>query len=133
MTEMTSNRPYLIRAIYDWIADNDLTPHLLVDAKQEGVQVPTQFIQDDRIVLNIGPVAVRGLVLGDEEILFSARFGGSSMIVRVPPRSVLGIYAKENGRGMLFPEEPDNQGDPPSTTTDVAKLGPKKPVLKIVK
>ena len=130
---MTSTRPYLIRAIYEWIADNGMTPHLVVDTTQPGVRVPQGHVRDGQITLNINQSAVHALRLGNEEIEFSARFGGSSMMVRVPPRSVLGIYAKENGRGMLFPEEPDNQGDPPSTTTDVAKLGPKKPVLKIVK
>ena len=105
MSGMSSNRPYLIRALYDWIVDNDMTPHLLVDAEGNGVVVPQQFVQDGRIVLNISPGAVQDLEIGNQEILLSARFGGMAMDVRVPPRAVLGIYAKENGRGMLFPEE----------------------------
>ena len=132
MTDMTTNRPYLIRAIYEWIVDNNLTPHLLVDAEQEGVEVPDQFIQDGRIVLNIAPGAVRGLELGNEEIYFNARFGGNATGVIVPPHAVLGIYAKENGRGMLFPEEPEGASGPPKEP-EPPKPGGKKPSLKVVK
>ncbi len=130
---MTSNRPYLIRALYDWLVDNGLTPHLLVEVRADDVVVPTQFVEDGKIVLNIGPTAVRQLELGNESICFEARFGGAPMQVAFPPTAVLGIYARENGRGMLFPEEqseasaatPDDEPDPPSP--------PDRPSLKVVK
>ena len=102
---MTSNRPYLIRALYEWIADNDLTPHLLVDAEKPGVMVPRGYVADGRIVLNVAASAVQNLVLGNDAILFSARFNGQSFPVELPAVAVLGIYARENGQGMLFPEE----------------------------
>jgi stringent starvation protein B len=131
MTGMSSNRPYLIRALYEWIVDNDLTPHLLVDAEAEHVVVPEQFVQEGRIVLNISPDAVRALDMGNDGIFFSARFGGISMDVSVPPTAVLGIYAKENGRGMLFPED-DQEASPPDEPIPPTPGG-KKPTLKIVK
>lgn len=132
MSDMTSNRPYLIRAIYEWILDNEMTPHLLVDAKVAGVEVPPQFVQDGRIVLNIDPNAVRGLEMGDDRIQFNARFGGLAVNVVVVPHAVLGIYAKENGRGMLFPEDPQGQDGPPKEPVST-KPGPRKPSLKVVK
>ena len=76
--QMTSSRPYLIRAIYQWISDNGMTPHLLVDVSVDGVQVPAEHVQNGKIILNIAPMAISGLVLGDEEITFSARFSGKS-------------------------------------------------------
>lgn len=108
---MTSNRPYLIRALYEWIADNDLTPHLLVDATQPGVVVPRDYVADGRIVLNVAAGAVHGLVLGNDAVHFSARFGGKPFPVELPVSAVLGIYARENGHGMLFADEADAQGD----------------------
>lgn len=102
---MTSNRPYLIRALYEWLLDNQLTPHLLVDAEHEGVTVPLDFVEGGQIVMNLNPSAVRSLDLGNELISFNARFGGVPQDVMVPPMAVLGIYARENGVGMLFPEE----------------------------
>ncbi len=130
---MTSNRPYLIRALYDWLVDNGLTPHLLVEVRADDVIVPTQFVEDGKIVLNVGPTAVRHLELTNESIRFEARFGGSPMQVAFPPAAVLGIYARENGRGMLFPEEPaeasgtapDDEPEPPGP--------PDRPSLKVVK
>ena len=114
MTVMTPNRPYLIRAMYDWICDNGLTPHLAVDAHYPGTQVPQEFVQDGQIVLNLAPRAVQGLVAGNEEIIFSARFGGVPRNLLVPVGAVLAIYARENGQGMAFsaddipPPEPDD-------------------------
>lgn len=102
---MISSRPYLIRAIYDWIVDNNLTPYLLVNAEAANVTVPEQYIQDGRIILNISTQAVRGLELTNDWVMFSARFGGVSMEVSVPPMAVLAVYAKENGRGMVFSDE----------------------------
>jgi stringent starvation protein B len=102
---MTSNRPYLIRAVYEWINDNGMTPYLLVDAAHPGVMAPTQAIKDGRIVLNIAARAVTQLSLGDHEIHFLARFGGVSQSVRVPLSAVLAVYAQESGQGMALPEE----------------------------
>ena len=103
---MTSHRPYLLRALYEWISDNGMTPHLLVDATRPGVQVPPHAVQDGRVVLNIADRAVAGLEMDNEQISFSARFGGVSQGVRVPVGAVLAIYARENGQGMALPDDP---------------------------
>lgn len=106
--KMTSTRPYLLRALHEWILDNDLTPYVQVDATMENVEVPQQFVQDGRIVLNLSPASVRNLDLGNEWISFNARFSGSAMQVFLPIQSVLAIYSKENGQGMFFqPEAPE--------------------------
>lgn len=132
---MVSSRPYLIRALFEWLLDCGLTPHILVDVLDDGVIVPTQHVKDDRIVLNINPGAVRDLQLGNELITFNARFGGVPMAVRFPPTAVLGIYAQEDGRGMLFPDDdqddgaessPDNEPEPPTPPRE-------RPCLKVVK
>ena len=102
---MTSNRPYLIRAMYEWINDNGMTPYLLVDAAHDGVMVPAQAVKDGRVVLNIAARAVSQLSLGDQEIQFLARFGGVSQSVRVPVSAVQAVYAQESGQGMALPEE----------------------------
>ena len=122
--EMTSSRPYLLRAVYEWIADNDLTPQIVVDAKREQVRVPTAYIRDGKIVLNISPSAVRGLSLGNERVEFSARFGGTPFDVLVPVDAVLAIMARENGTGMSFPEPGGER--PPAEPK-------KRPSLKVVK
>jgi len=135
---MTSTtRPYLIRAINEWAIENDLTPHLLVNALDEGVVVPTQFVNDGQIVLNISPSAVQGIELGNEWVMFSARFSGKSMNIEVPVASVLAIYARENGQGIFFPEEdgptePEGSDDVPSAEKP-ADRKPGKPRLKVVK
>lgn len=102
---MTSNRPYLLRALYDWICDNRLTPYVLVDARGADLCVPRDFVKDNRIVLNIAPAAVRELELGNDRVCFKGRFSGRSLPVHFPVAAVLAIYARENGRGMIFPEE----------------------------
>lgn len=102
---MTSNKPYLIRAIYEWIVDNNLTPHILVNAEYDNVQVPSEHVNGGRIVLNISPQACRGLHLDNDRIVFTARFSGVTSQIFVVPAAVLAIYAKENGRGMEFGEE----------------------------
>ncbi len=126
---MTSNRPYLIRAIYEWLLDNECTPHLLIDANAEGVEVPQKFAQDGKIVLNVGPTAVEALSINNEEVTFMARFSGVSQLVALPVHAVLAIYAKENGRGMLF-EEGENGPDEPGPK---GKPDVKPPSLKVVK
>ena len=125
---MNTSRPYLVRAIHEWILDNNMTPHLLVDMEGAGVDVPAQQGQNGKIVLNISPQAVEGLMLGNDAIGFRARFGGIATDVYVPIDSVLAIYAKENGRGMVFN---DDDGDP---EPDGAGSRPgKRPELKLVK
>lgn len=102
---MTSHRPYLLRALYEWIADNGMTPHILVDARQPGVRVPAHAVKDGRIVLNIADRAVGRLEMDNDSVRFSARFGGVSQTVMVPVGAVLAIYARETGQGMALPEE----------------------------
>lgn len=113
---MYPQKPYLLRAFYDWIVDSHCTPYLLVDATLEGVIVPTEFIEDGEIVLNISPAAVKHLNIGNKSIDFEARFSGSPMHVIAPTKSILAIYANENGRGMVFnldDEEDDEEDDMP--------------------
>ena len=107
---MTSHRPYLLRALYEWIADNGLTPHLLVDATRPGVRVPTHAVKDGRIVLNIAERAVAHLQMDNDDVRFSARFGGVSHAVIVPIDAVLAVYARENGQGMELPPDIAAQG-----------------------
>lgn len=104
---MTSKRPYLLRALYAWIADNGMTPHLVVDAMRPGVQVPPFAVNDGRVVLNVAERAVVGLELGNDAITFTARFGGVSHPVRVPVSAVLLIYARETGHAMALPDDAD--------------------------
>lgn len=128
---MTSSRPYLLRALYDWIVDNGMTPHLLVDAEYQGCEVPRQFVADGRIVFNVNPAAVNGLTLGNDYVLFDARFGGSPMSVTIPLPAVLAIYARENGRGMVFNEE--EPGDEPPPEPEAPDTKPARPSLRVVK
>ena len=126
---MNSNRPYLLRALYEWINDNEMTAHLLVDATREGVQVPRSAVKEGRVVLNIAPRAVAHLDLNNREVRFNARFGGVSQLVIVPMAAVLAIYALETGQGMMLPddgmmmheENPDDMPDPPDSNGDGAK------------
>jgi len=129
---MTPSRPYLLRALYEWIDDNAMTPYILVDAGVAGTEVPQQFVQDGKIVLNIAPRAVQHLALGNESVSFQARFSGNPMQVSVPLQAVLAIYARENGRGMVFTEE-DGQGDEPPPAGPPEPTPPKRPSLKVVK
>lgn len=126
---MTSSRPYIIRALYDWIVENDCTPYLLVDSRWPGVHLPEQLAQDDQVVLNASPMAVRELELGNDSISFLTRFGGVSHHVYVPVAGVMAIYARENGQGMVFemdvyPEE----GAAPDDADAAASVAPKSPV-----
>lgn len=141
---MTSSRPYLLRALWEWVTDNGFTPHLLVDATIEGVIVPEAFVEQGKITLNVGPSAVQALNIGDEAVAFSARFAGNPMDVFVPMQAVLAVYARENGQGMMFGSEPgpgpedDGPGTPPDGDggSDDDNSGPKKrkgPALKVVK
>ncbi|WP_349927551.1 ClpXP protease specificity-enhancing factor [Acinetobacter sp. A1-4-2] len=135
---LTPTRPYLARAIYEWICDNNLTPYLLVDATQPNTMVPEQFIQDGQIVLNIVPHAVHKLHMSNYAITFSARFGGVSRDIYVPLNAVLGIYARENGQGLFFdPNEYEGiqitEDTLKSTTTsEETKQPKKKPSLRLL-
>ena len=106
MKEMTSNQPYLLRAFYDWIVDNGLTPYVVVSTKWAEVEVPTQFVKDEQIVLNISPSACINLSMDYESVSFQARFSGQPMQVFFPCAAVAAIYAKENGAGTVFTIEP---------------------------
>ncbi len=131
-------RPYLLRAMHAWITDNGQTPHVVIDASAEGVNVPSQYVRDGKIVLNVSHAAVGSLDIGNDLLTFEARFAGAAYSIRVPLRAILGIYSRETGRGMIFsdddagaaPEEPPPAGDgaPPG-----APGVRKKPRLKVVK
>ena len=141
---MNSSRPYLVRALYEWIVDNDCTPHLLVNAEYRGVQVPPGFVSDGQIVLNVAPGAVRQLKMENDAISFEGRFGGVPHSLYVPSAAVMAIYARENGQCMVFeieptPPEDDAPGDDGSLGPDDSGKpggGPKpagRPSLKVVK
>lgn len=104
---MKSSRPYLARALYEWLLDNELTPYLVVDATLPGVEVPRQFVQNGQIVLNVAPTAVRDFFMENQAIGFNARFGGQPMQVMIPTPALIAIYARENGAGMVFGHEPE--------------------------
>ena len=118
MITMTSSRPYLIRAIRDWIQDNGLTPYVLVQATLPGTRVPEAYVENGRIVLNLSERAIAGFSLDDQWLSFDARFNGRNQSVHVPVEAVLAIYARENGEGMVF-ESPEI-GDGKETATEDA-------------
>jgi len=123
---LNSSRPYIIRAIYEWIVDNSCTPHLLVDVSIDGVEVPQAYVSDGQIVLNISPSAVIGLEMTNEGVFFNGRFGGVATDISVPIGGILGIYARENGQGMIFDSAaPEDPPEPPSSRG--------RPSLKVVK
>ena len=112
-SETRSQRPYLIRAMHEWMTDSGQTPHVVVNALIDGVHVPQQHIQDGKIILNVSHAAVQNLNLGNDKIRFEARFAGTPYQVRIPISAVLGVYARESSQGMVFSDEataaPDNQ------------------------
>jgi stringent starvation protein B len=118
MSGMTSNRPYLIRALYDWISDNGLTPYILVEAAHPDVRVPSVAVRDGKVVLNIAMRAVDQLELGNEAVRFHARFSGVSFPVSVPVSAIQAIYAQENGQGMMLPPEDEQPGSEPEPPQD---------------
>ena len=121
---MKARRPYLLRAIHEWITDSLCTPHLVVDANAGNVEVPRQYVKDGKIVLNVSWNATANLRLGNDEVSFSGRFGGVSMSVRVPIQAVLAIYARETGQGMIFAEDDvDAAPSGPAATTSGGKPG----------
>lgn len=137
---MNSSRPYLVRALYEWIVDNDCTPHLLVNAEFAGVQVPPGFASDGQIVLNVSPSAVRHLHMDNDAVSFEGRFGGTPHSLYVPAAAILAIYARENGQGMVFDLEPpvpdDEEDDGPDDQGPPDGEPPRpsgRPSLKVVK
>jgi stringent starvation protein B len=124
----TKQRPYLIRAMHEWMMDNGFTPHIVADATVAGLKIPSGHVKEGKIVLNVSHSATRGLVLGNDAIGFEARFDGVAQQVSVPVHAVLGIYARETGQGMVFSAE-----DSPEPPADAPPSGPSRPTLKVVK
>lgn len=129
MPEAGPKKPYLLRAMHEWMTDNNLTPHIVVDASVPGVHVPQQYVADGKIILNVGYVATHGLELGREVLTFKTRFGGAGYDVEVPVGAVLGIYAQETGQGMIFTDE-ETPAQREETTRTPAKG---RPDLKVIK
>lgn len=131
---MTSNRPYILRAFYQWITDNRCTPYILVDTHLLGVLVPQQHVNDDgQIVLNISESAAASLTMDNYAIRFNARFSGVPTDIQVPVGAVVGIYARENGQGMVFEAEETPEPPEPTPPTSLGKKSMKKPALRVVK
>ena len=138
---MTSSRPYLVRALYEWILDNNCTPHLLVYADAEGVDVPRSHVQNGQIVLNIAPTAVVNLLMDQSAISFNARFNGSPTDIYIPMHAVMGIVTRENGQGMMFdftepprpPEQAPESAANPKKPVDIKQGSKPKPTLTVVK
>jgi stringent starvation protein B len=139
MTEplLKSRRPYLLRAMHEWISDNLQTPHIVVDASIQGVEVPRQYVQGGKIILNVSLSATSSLNLGNELVSFRARFGSVTYDVSVPIAAVLGIYARETGQGMIFSETdappPPVPPQPPAESSATGEVKRAKPTLKVVK
>ena len=140
---MSSSRPHIVRALYDWIIENGCTPYILVNAFADDVEVPQEHVKDGQIILNISPSAVQSLFIRSEAIDFDGRFAGIPKRVYVPISAVMGIYAKENGQGMIFDPEanlpnppipPGTDDSPERRTSDSKSSGlVKKPSLRVVK
>ncbi len=137
---MTSNKPYLIRALYEWLADNNATPHIMVNTRHPDVAIPAGIDKDGQVVLNIAMPAVQGLQILNTHIEFSARFNGVPHDIYIPIQAVMAIYSQEDGEGMMFADDSSSSGaeqdNPPSGGSDEQqeKTGKKsKPGLKIVK
>jgi stringent starvation protein B len=140
---MKSNRPYLLKAFYEWIVDSDCTPYIAVDAHVSGVEVPQEFVTDGQIVLNIAPRAVSNFDMNHQSVSFSTRFSGIPIDIIVPVFAVIGIYAHENGQGMVFDVEDNPENDPPPTKgptvvtsskkTNKSSKPKTKPSLRVVK
>ncbi|MEF1288358.1 ClpXP protease specificity-enhancing factor [Vibrio sp. M260118] len=124
IANMTPRRPYMLRAFYEWLVDNDLTPHLVVSAELPGVRVPLEFVQDGQIILNVAPRAVGNLELGNEAITFNARFSGRPHSVIVPLYAVQAIYARENGAGTMFEPEDAYMGEEEGFEEEITEESP---------
>lgn len=142
MSELLSTKPYLVRALHEWCTDNNLTPHLLVAVNAQ-TRVPMAYVKDGEIVLNLNYSATKGLVMDNNAITFSARFGGASTNLYIPMSAVRGLFARENGQGMFFEIEPEEevaadelvqtQGDESEVGVSDKQPKQQKPTLKIVK
>jgi stringent starvation protein B len=138
---LSSRRPYLLRAMHEWLTDNMQTPHVVVDAGVVGVQVPRQYVHDGKIVLNVSYDATSGLLIKNDLVTFGARFGGVAQEVRLPLRSVLGIYSRESGQGMVFSEDdlspedqdPSEPPEPPASPGPAGGDEPRRARLTVVK
>lgn len=138
MSEMSSNRPYLIRALYEWIVDNGFTPHVAVQTDRPDVRIPPGYGKDGQIVLNISPTAAQTLHMDNAALSFQARFGGAPHNLYIPVGAVIAIYARENGEGMAFDPEPPvlantKPDDELPPTPNTPPSGAKRPALKVVK
>ena len=136
MSELTSTKPYMIRAIHEWCVDNQLTPHLLVEVSAQ-TKVPMAYVKDGEIVLNLNFSATKDLHFTNEAVTFSARFSGISNNLYVPISAVKGIFARENGQGMFFEVLPEDENQNKNNEIDFSEknisLEVKKPTLKLVK
>lgn len=130
---MTSSRPYILRALYEWINDNHLTPYIIINVNHEDVSVPREFINDGRIVFNISPDAIIALEMTNSEIHFDASFSGLSRHICAPIKAIEAIYAQENGQGMFFGDEPGGDLPPDDSKFNRKSTPAKKPHLKVVK
>ncbi len=119
--------------MHEWMLDNGFTPHIVVDAKREGVRVPEAHVKDGKIVLNVSPTATRALNLGNDAVTFEARFGGVSQQLVVPIGAVLGIYARETGQGMIFGEDDTPESAPQGDGPSPPPAGGKRAKLKVIK
>ncbi len=128
---MTSSKPYLVRALYQWILDNDTTPYILVDTGSDQVLIPPGIANDGKVVLNLAPQAIQNLEMTNEHISFSARFNGVAETIYCPINSLMAIYARENGEGMMFPAEETEADAESGQAADKDK--PKGPTLKVIK
>ena len=131
MKAMTPSKPYLIRALYQWLLDNQMTPYILADSSSDDVQVPSGVANDGKVVLNLAPSAIQNLEMTNDFLSFSARFNGVAQDVYCPMSSILAIYARENGEGMMFSAE-SGDSDAEAGGSGKAKK-PSKPGLKVVK
>lgn len=137
MTRSLPKRPYLLRAMHQWITDCGHTPHVIVDAGSDGAELPRAYVKEGKIVLNLSESATQRLRLGNDEVEFDARFAGVVHHVRFPVNAVLGVYARETGEGMVFSEQ-DLGPDPPKRPTPAedggtSSTGTRRPQLKVVK
>lgn len=139
---MSSHRPYLLRALVEWINDNGMTPHIMVDAGVPGVQVPASAVKDERVVLNVAERAVMRLHIDNEGVSFTARFSGVSFPVSVPIAAILAVYARETGQGMALPDDlpgtdnaapDDDDTPPPGAPPEPPAPSGKRPFLRVVK
>ena len=133
LQEMSSSKPYLLRALHEWIIDNGLTPHIIVDIHAPDVEVPTAAHQDGKLVLNVAPRATRNLEMGNDWFSFEARFAGTPHRVQVPVDAILAIYARENGQGMVFAQDGQDKPEGSGEGDNGGDDKPRGPHLRVIK